>query len=713
MIFRERFGIVIIVCLFVQIGVFCKSCMPHSQKFSQSIEKADSMELKHSNHLANETSPYLLQHASNPVDWYPWGEEALEKAKRENKLLLISIGYSACHWCHVMEHESFEDEDVAKIMNEHFVSIKIDREERPDIDQVYMNAVQLLNQRGGWPLNCFALPDGKPFFGGTYFPKKQWVEILGKIQQEYIMNPEKVNEFANRLTKGVQQSELIVLSKDSSEFKAKDVDDLIEKWSNYFDNKEGGADRAPKFPIPNNYLFLLQYAHLMNDNIVLDHVQLTLDKMAYGGIYDQIGGGFARYSTDALWKVPHFEKMLYDNAQLVSLYSEAYKKFKNPLYKEIVYQTIDFIERELMSPEYVFYSALDADSEGEEGKYYVWEEPELKEVLGDEYAMFSDYYNINQKGLWEGKYILLRDKSNLEIAEKYNIEIKELENKIILWKQHLLGIRSKRIRPGLDDKCLTSWNGLMLKGYLDAYNAFGDDRFLKVAEKNASFIVGTIMEQDGRLLHSYKNGIKRINGYLEDYAFCIEGLVAMYEATFDHKWLDIAKKTMDYSISHFYDKNSGMFYFTSDLDPNLIARKMEITDNVIPASNSSIAKSLFSLGTILYNKQYVEMSKQMLLNVRMNMVKYPSGYSNWASLMMNFTGAFYEIAIVGDDALNLRQEFNFHYIPNKLTIGSVRKSKLPLLENKFVQGSSMIYICIEKSCKLPVANIEEALKQIN
>ena len=668
---------------------------------------------KYTNNLINETSPYLLQHAHNPVNWYAWGPEALEKAERENKLLIISIGYSACHWCHVMERECFEDEEVAKMMNDNFVAIKIDREERPDIDQIYMSAIHQMGQRGGWPLNMFALPDGKPFTGGTYFPKDRWLDLLGKAANAFRQDPGQVSEYAAELTRRVKGSELVQFNTEPAEFTVEMLAGYVETWSEQFDNKEGGGDRAPKFPIPNNYQFLLRYGHLNKDEQVLAHVKLTLDKIAFGGIYDQLGGGFARYSTDAVWKVPLFEKMLYDNAQLVSLYSEAYQLTKSPLYKKVVYETLEFVKRELTDEVGAFYSALDADSEGEEGKFYVWSKEELKEALGPDYEVFSDYYNVNATGAWDGKYILLRKKPDQAIAEKHNISIQELDKVIARSKQTLMKIRDTRIRPGLDDKSLTSWNALMLNAYVDAYDVFGEASFLEEALKSAEFLVATQLREDGGLNHSYKNGRSTINGYLEDYAFVIEGFIALYQSTFDEQWLTHSRQLLDYSVTHFFDTSSGMFYFTSDIDPPLVDRKMELNDNVIPASNSSIAKSLYLLGHYYYEETYTKKAIQMLNNVKMNMTSYPSGYSNWGMLMLNETFEFFEVAIAGKDAGKLRTEMNVEYHPNKLYVGASKNSELPLLQNKFADRETMIYVCVNKACQLPVPAASQALEQLN
>jgi len=666
---------------------------------------------KYTNTLVNETSPYLLQHAHNPVNWNPWNEETLKKAKKEDKLLLISIGYSACHWCHVMEHESFEDSVVAKIMNDNFICIKVDREERPDVDQIYMTAVQLMNQRGGWPLNCIALPNGKPFWGGTYFRKEDWKQQILNISEIYKTQAERVIEFADKLSLGIQQVENISENTDEAVFSWRDLNNMVDTWSDKFDNTEGGANGAPKFPMPNSYNFLLKYSHLSGKSYVSEHVELTLNKMAFGGIYDQIGGGFARYSTDKYWKAPHFEKMLYDNGQLVSLYSDAYLKYKNPIYKDIVFESLDFVERELMAENGAFYSALDADSEGEEGKFYVWNYQELNNLIKSDFQIFKDYYNINEIGLWEhGNYILIRKISKKRIAKTHNISVSDLEIKIGNWKKVLMKQRDKRIRPGLDDKSLTSWNALMLKGYIDAYMAFGDKHHLDIALKNANFIVNIQMSKDGKLLHSYKDGRSTINAYLEDYALTITSFIRLYEATFDKKWLIYSEKLTEYAISHFYDPKTGMFFFTSDLDPALIARKMEINDNVIPASNSVMANSLFDLGTILDKENYKQMSIKMLNNVKNQMSSYAAGYANYATLMLKQIHPFYEVAIVGKDAHSKTMELNKKYNPNKLFIGDFGESNLELLKGKYMEGTTMIYVCENKVCQLPTNNTAEAIK---
>jgi uncharacterized protein YyaL (SSP411 family) len=666
-----------------------------------------------SNSLIHESSPYLLQHAHNPVNWYAWNTESLAKAKAENKPLLISIGYSACHWCHVMEKECFEKEEVAALMNEYFICIKIDREERPDIDQIYMSAVQLMTGSGGWPLNCFALPDGRPIYGGTYFPAPKWKQVLLHINNLIQKDFAKVEDYASRLTEGIVRSELIEKQDTSTGFSIDTLENLLREWEKRFDFEEGGPDKAPKFSLPNNYQFLLRYANFSKSKTILNHVELTLTKMAYGGIYDQLGGGFARYSVDYLWKVPHFEKMLYDNAQLVSLYSEAFQATKNPLYQQVVEETLNYVERELSSPEGGFYSAEDADSEGVEGKYYVWTKKELEQSLGVEFDLFSTYYNVNEIGYWEEEnYILLRKKSVAEISKLFEISEIELKERIKQCKKDLLAIRSKRIKPGLDDKILCSWNALMIKGYTDAYRVFGNANYLLRAEKAIRFIEKYLMLDAATLFHNYKNGKATINGFLEDYSFLIEAYIALYEASFDETYLQRANKLLATTLADFYDSQSGFFFFTSSKDAPLIARKMETSDNVIPASNSSLAKSLFYLGHYFYKEEYIKIAQQMLQNVSNIMQRYGSGYSNWAVLFLHQIEPFYEIAIVGENCELLRKELETHYFPNKLLLGARNESDLPLLKNKLIKEKTMVYVCENKTCHLPVETTKEALLQI-
>ena len=679
-------------------------------------QNSEPMEHKYTNDLLNETSPYLLQHAHNPVNWKAWNKETLAEAKSENKLILISVGYAACHWCHVMEHESFEDSLVAQVMNKSFINIKVDREERPDVDQVYMSAVQLMTGSGGWPMNVIALPDGRPVWGGTYFKKDQWMDALEQISKLYIENPDKLYEYADKLEQGIKALDVVTLNNNEPIFEESYIEEAVENWSKQFDNNQGGLSRAPKFMMPNNYHFLLRQAYQNNDKELQEYVNLTLTKMAYGGVFDQVGGGFSRYSVDAKWHVPHFEKMLYDNGQLVSLYADAYLVTKNELYKNIVFETLEYIKRDMTTENGAFYSSLDADSntpegELEEGAFYVWTKDELKLLLKEDFELFSDYYNVNNYGFWEhDNYVLIRKDDDKKIIETYNISLNNLNEKKINWKSILLKERSKREKPRLDDKTLTSWNSIMLKGYVDAYRVFDNEDYLASAEKNANFIINNQLREDGGLNHNYKNGQSTINGYLEDYAATIDGFIALYENTLDEKWLSISRDLANYSFDHFYDENSKMFYFTSNEDESLISRSIEYRDNVIPASNSMMAKNLFKLSHYFDNEHYRNTAMTMLNNVKPEMQEYPSGYSNWYDLMLNYSNPYYEVAIVGDNAKQKISELNKTYLPNKLIAGSTSENNMPLLENRFNPNSTLIYVCVNRACKLPVKEVEEAIK---
>ncbi len=668
---------------------------------------------RHTNRLAQESSPYLLQHAHNPVDWHPWGEEALAKARDEGKLILVSVGYSSCHWCHVMERECFEDEAIAKLMNEHFVCIKVDREERPDVDQVYMTAVQLMTQRGGWPLNCFTLPDGRPVYGGTYFPPAQWTQVLTQLHEMWEREPGRARSYASQLMEGISRTTLVEEPDTDGELHLELLTDMLERWEPLFDHKHGGPDKAPKFPLPNNYEFLMRYAWLTNDSTLKQHVELTLDKMALGGIFDQVGGGFARYSTDVLWKVPHFEKMLYDNAQLVSLYSQAYQAFKKPLYRNTVERTLEFLFREMYGKDGAFFSALDADTEGEEGRYYVWTKDELMAVLGPDYDLAAAYYNVNELGHWEhGNHIPLRNSDERAFATAFDIGEAELKQRVAAINARLLEARNTRQRPGLDDKALTSWNALMVKGLCDAYEVFRKAEWLAAAERTMGLLLSNCRRSNGGLWHSLKNGKATINGYLEDYAYTIEALIALYSCTFNERYIHDAQALTEHAIRHFHDEAGGLFHFTSDLDPPLITRPREVHDNVTPASNSSMAKGLHLLGTLLEEERYLFMGRHMLSQMTDGMATYPSGHSNWAQLALMHLFPCPEIAITGPEALELRDEFAAHYLPNRIFVGSTTPSQLPLLKDRTLPTST-IFVCVEKTCRLPVPTVREALTQLS
>jgi uncharacterized protein YyaL (SSP411 family) len=661
------------------------------------------------NRLANSTSPYLLQHANNPVNWYPWGAEALQKAKDENKLIIVSIGYSACHWCHVMEHESFEDEQVAAVMNEYFVCIKVDREERPDVDQIYMSAVQLISGRGGWPLNCVCLPDQRPIYAGTYFRKNDWTSLLFNLADYYKQKPEDANEYATRLTEGIQKYESIGFVETQPDYAKADLEVIVNNWKKYFDKIEGGLGTAPKFPMPNNWQFLVRYAHLFKDDEIAGMAKLTLQKMAFGGIYDHLGGGFARYSVDGLWHVPHFEKMLYDNGQLISLYAEAHTWRPDELYKQVVSETIEFAVRELLSPEGGFYSALDADSEGVEGKFYTFDKQEIDAILGSESQLFCIYYHITDEGNWEEEQtnIPFKRGSDADLAEAIGIPVDELLESVAASRKKLFDVRAKRIRPGLDNKILASWNGLMLKGLCEAYRAFNQPEYLALALKNACFIVKKLMD-GGRINRIYQSETKV--AFLDDYANITEAFIALYEVTFDEQWLNHAVQLTDNAIAHYYDEASGVFFFTADDDEQLIARKSEIMDGVIPASNSVMARNLKKLGLLFDKEAYLEISAQQLRNIMSHMAKYGSAYSNWGMLLLDEVFGTNEVAIVGPDAEVFRLEMEKNYIPNKIILGGT-KGSLPLLRDKF-SGKTQVFVCKDKTCGLPANDIAGALKQI-
>lgn len=681
-------------------------------------EKNEKMNHKYNNALVDETSPYLLQHAHNPVNWEAWKPEVLERAKKENKPLLISIGYAACHWCHVMEDECFENEEVAQMMNDNFINIKIDREERPDVDQIYMDAIQMMTGNGGWPLNIVALPDGRPFWGATYLPKDSWTKSLEKLIDLYNTDKGKIEAYASDLERGIKAINLVEINKNQSTFPLDSLNTAIIRWSTYFDTYLGGYKRAPKFMMPNNLDFLMHYAISEKNDSILEYVNTTLTRMAYGGIFDPVDGGFSRYAVDTKWHVPHFEKMLYDNGQLASLYSKAYATTKNPLYREVVQKTIGFAETELLDKNGGFYSSLDADShnsegELEEGAFYVWKANELDSILGDNFLVFKDYYNINPYGLWEDEnYVLIRDKSDLEVAEKHQISVEELNSQINSSLKKLKAVRDNRSKPRLDDKILTSWNGLMLKGLVDAYRYLQEDHYLELALNNAKFIEGKLVKSNGTLYRNHKNGKSTINAFLDDYATVIDAYIGLYEVTFDRQWILRAKELADIAITHFKDGESGMFFYTSNQDDDLIRRSMEINDNVISSSNSIMANNLLKLHKIFSNEGYMGQVDQMVKNVQHNFSENGQSFANWLNLILFQNKNFYEIAIVGDDYKALGKEVYSQFLPNSILVGSKKEGTLDLLKSRYNEGQTLIYVCIEGTCKLPVTSPELALKQL-
>ncbi len=655
------------------------------------------------NSLIQETSPYLLQHAYNPVDWNAWNNAAWDKAKAENKLVIVSIGYSACHWCHVMEHESFEDPDVAAIMNEFFVSVKVDREERPDIDNIYMEAVQIMTGRGGWPLNCITLPDGRPVYGGTYFPKEGWMNVLQNLSDLYINDPAKVMEYANHLEEGLSQAELIKVNSTATGEPVFDEGVVLGNFIHGFDRVYGGPKKAPKFPMPCNYEFLLNYGIINKHEQILNQVHLTLTKMAYGGIFDHLGGGFARYSVDEIWKVPHFEKMLYDNGQLISLYAKAYAHFKDPLFKRTVEHILEFLNTELLSPYKLYYSALDADSEGVEGKYYVWTEEELKSILSaEEFNFAKNYYSINDYGYWEhDNFVLIRRENEEIVAEKAGIALNELEGLKQKVDQKLLAVRNKRIKPGLDDKSLLSWNALVLKGLAEAYVYLKDEKLLENAQQLHKAIHSCFCENK-TWYRNFKKDKRTILAFSEDLALLAEANLAMYETNFETKYLDYAKEIIEILIEDFFETKTGMFYFTSGKAEELIMRRTEIFDNVISSPNSVIAQVLYKAGVLTGNAQWEKLARPLIINASQYFENAPQALGNWLTAWLMVFKQQSEIVVAGPQFNEAMNSLRTGYSPLVIWCGGANENGLPLLTSRLISGQTTVYECKNKACNLPI-----------
>ena len=669
-----------------------------------------------SNALLHETSPYLQQHAHNPVNWVPWNVKELERAKTENKLLLISIGYAACHWCHVMEHESFEDEAVAAVMNAHFVNIKVDREERPDVDQIYMDALQMMTGSGGWPLNIVALPDGRPFWGATYVPKQKWMQVLEQLAQLYKNDPEKILAYANDLAKGIHAVNMPNPNPESSISK-QELQEAVQNWMQRFDPEYGGYQGAPKFMMPTNLNFLLHYYMLFQDKAVWEHVDLTLTKMAYGGLFDHLGGGFSRYSVDPRWHVPHFEKMLYDNGQLLETYSIAYQLTKNPLYREVVLETWRFIQEELQHPEGGFYASLDADSLDatgnlEEGAYYVWTEQELKSQLGTDYSLFATYFNVNDFGLWEhDNYVLIRTKPVEEIARAEGIDANDFMERIKNAKAKLSKLRAQRPKPRLDNKIITSWNAMVIKGLAEASRYLEEPALLHEAIRAAEFLEGNVVRDDGGLYHTISGEVRNINGFAEDYAWCIDAYIALYQASLEEHWLSRAKALMAYCLSHFHDTESGLFYFTSDTDPALIRRSFEKEDNVIPSSNALLARALFQLYHYFPGEGYREYYDKIRTHIPEPGRSF-GAYTQWMRLNLMELFPYQELVVLGNSYRETMKAFQKIYLPQTLLAGHDSEGDMPLFTQRIQKGKTLIYLCENGACKLPEEDIEKVREQL-
>ncbi|MGB1251223.1 MAG: thioredoxin domain-containing protein [Candidatus Promineifilaceae bacterium] len=664
------------------------------------------------NRLIHETSPYLLQHAHNPVDWYPWGEEALTRARTEDKPILISIGYAACHWCHVMEHESFEDEEVAAYMNAKFINIKVDREERPDLDAIYMGAVQALTGQGGWPMNVFLTPQLEPFYGGTYFPPHprqgltSWQQVVVGLGSAWRENRASLLENAKQVVDHIQQE--VVLGGKAFVLDMMLFERAVEGFDKQFDLSRGGFGGAPKFPPSASIEFLLNLAHV-NQNETAQHMaEVTLDNMAWGGMYDHVGGGFARYSTDVRWLAPHFEKMLYDNGQLVRVYLHAYQVTDNPLYRRVVEETLDWTLRELTHADGGFYSSLDADSEGVEGKFYVWSEAEIDALLGEDAPLFKARYDISADGNWEHHNIPNTLRSDLlDVAARFGLPVQTAEQKLNAALKTLYNARARRVWPGLDDKVLTSWNGLMLAAFAEAGRVLKRADYVQAAERNAIFLYKNMRDTKGRLLRTWKAGHKaKFNAYLEDYAYLADGLLALYQTTFEEKWFVWARELADLMLHHFVDEANGGFFDTSDDHEVLLLRPKNVQDNATPSANAMAARVLTLLSLYTGEGHYVDHAEEAVSALYPYLTQYPSAFAHWLSTAWLLLNEPKEVAIVGEvaDAIGLIAVVQGEFRPNTiLAVGT--SSTIPLLANREqLNGQPTAYVCENFTCQLPTTD---------
>lgn len=680
------------------------------------------------NQLQYETSPYLLQHARNPVDWYPWGEAAFDRARGENKPVMVSIGYSTCHWCHVMERESFEDEDVAAFMNRFFINIKVDREERPDVDHLYMEACQALTGSGGWPLNVFLTPEGKPFYAGTYFPpeavhnRPSWIQVLKYIHHTYVDKREVVEEQADRLMGAIQRADGAFLSVQNDAV-AFDVGlferdwpmKIVASFSERVDRIHGGFGGAPKFPATMSLEYLLDYHLFTKEDGALEEVDFSLKKMIFGGIYDQLGGGFARYATDRAWLVPHFEKMLYDNALLTTLLARMFQVTADPLYLDTLHQTLAFIDREMTHPQGGFYSALDADSEGVEGKFYVWDKAEIEELLGADADVFCRYFQVLPGGNWEGKNILHRKQGYADFALADGIDEVALKALVERSFAKLLTARDARVRPGLDDKVLLNWNALMCSAYVHAWEATNMPAYLDAARKNMQFVLEHFRrsDQQGAFWHTWKAGEARYAAFLDDYAFLIRAMQDLYEATFDESLLEEAMDIARYVVGAFFDETSGMFFFTDKSQTDLIVRKKDLYDSSMPSGNAAMLMNLQKLAVMAGEEAFAKMATRMMANMKDAVERYPSSFSYWARCMLYETLGWKEIAVVGDNAVTLAGKLHCLYFPARILMASASpESTYPLLANRYTPGQDLFFLCENFSCRRPTSDWDTFLRML-
>jgi uncharacterized protein len=674
------------------------------------------------NHLLHETSPYLLQHAHNPVEWYPWGKEALKKAKQEDKPILVSIGYAACHWCHVMEKESFEDEATAAIMNRYFINIKIDREERPDLDHIYMDALQAMSGSGGWPLNVFLTPDCKPFYGGTYFPPRpmhnraSWTDVLNGIAQAFREKRQDLEEQAGNLTQHLIKSNAFGETKpDNKTILVKESLPLIlEHIMQSADTVDGGFGKAPKFPQTHSIRFLLRYYHHTKDEAALQQACLSLDKMIYGGIYDQLGGGFARYATDTEWLAPHFEKMLYDNALLVVALSEAYQVTGHLRYANTIHHTIAFIEREMGTAQTAFYAAHDADSEGVEGKFYVWQKEEIEDILGEDAPLFCRYYDVSEKGNWEHTNILRICKPIEAFAAEEGLDTITLEAQLNKMRTRLLTVRNTRIRPQTDDKIILGWNALMNTACSKAFAATGMGHYRKLALTNMDFLLQHFSAEDtNALFHTWKNGQAKYPAFLDDYALLIEALLHLQEISSDTTYLEQARTFTEYVITHFSDEATGYFYYTGMGQEDIIIRKKEIYDGATPSGNAVMAANLQYLSLIYDIPAWAERAAKITDLLGTALLRYPTSFGVWAMNLYNLVNGMEEIAVIGKNFAAYRDQILKKFIPNKIFQTSlISLNQFPLLKGKKSESATFIYHCKNYACAGPVDKIELFLHKL-
>lgn len=665
---------------------------------------------KRGNRLAEEHSPYLQQHAQNPVHWVPWAEQYLKQAKTEDRLMIISIGYAACHWCHVMEHESFEDLEVAQLMNAHFINIKIDREERPDVDHVYMQALQLLTGRGGWPLNIITLPDGRPIWGGTYFPKTQWMDYLNQIVQLKKENPNKLFTYAQQLEQGIKSIELEKQQGSYLPLDQNQIESAIQKMQQLFDTQNGGLSGAPKFMMPSLIALFLEHKS------TVAHAHLSLKKMALGGVFDVIGGGFSRYAVDEKWHIPHFEKMGYDNGQLLSIYALAYRQKQDPLYREVVDKTIDFLTQKLMDKSGGFFAALDADSLDDnqtlkEGAFYSWTKAELDEMNLKRQDLFNAYLGINQDGYWEeGYYVPYRLLSRHEFIEKYGLGA-DFHSTIDQWEDTLKSVRNMRPKPRLDNKIICSWNALIGQGLLNAFRVFKKNNYRTLVEKHIAFTETTFFDNTGAILRLNRKGKHLINGFFEDYTSLIAYFILAYETFFKERYLELVDVLIEYCFQNFLSSQGPLFFFSAAKE--LLVQTKEINDNVIPSSNAVMVENLLKAGVYLGKSHWVEHAHRMLETVGEEVIKYPRAHSNWLRIAIHQNKPQREIVVVGPKAFDWIGKLQQFFLEESLWAASEKRSKLPLLNHRYKDGKTLIYCCENGQCQLPYNDLEQAMEAMS